>query len=112
MRSLYVPAFALLLVLAGCLATINSTPTPATPREQLAAMEITYQESLLTIQDLVATGVLRGEAAGRVLIAVEAARTALRQARAGVDGPTGQVLLAAVNDALVGLATRLREEGQ
>ena len=45
-------ALALLLFLGGCLATISNTPAPVTPREKLAALEITYQEANRTILDM------------------------------------------------------------
>ncbi len=109
-RRLSIPALGLLLVLGGCLATIAATPDPVTPREQLLVLEISYQEANQGILDLVAAGILHGEAAVRVVVLLETAREAMRVARAGVDGPNGLALLNAANQALIGLNARLREE--
>ena len=100
---------ALVLFLGGC-SILGNVPTPETPRESLAVLEITYQETNRSIQDLVAAGTLHGEAAATVASLLEAAQVVLRVARAGVDGPDGLELLDAANKALIELAARLREE--
>ena len=110
MRRLYQPIFVLLLLLSGCGAIIGGMPTPDTTREQLAALEISYQETNLAIQDLVVAGTLHGEAAARVWVYLNVARDAMRAARAGIDSPDGLALLGVANQALIGLTVRLREE--
>jgi len=100
----------LALLLAACAGTFGNVPTPETPRERLAALEISYQEVNLSIQDLVAAGTLHGEAASRVADFLEAASEAMRVARTGVDAPDGLALLEAANQALLALTARLREE--
>lgn len=112
MRSLaYIPVILVLALLLGaCGNTLANVPTLETPRERLVALEIGFQEANRTIQDLVAAGTLHGPAAAHVADGLEAVHTALRAARAGVDGPDGLALLKAVNEALVGLTARLRAE--
>jgi hypothetical protein len=116
-RLVYVPAFfawkpiilVLLLASGACGGIISNVPVPITPRERLAVLEITYQEINRSIQDLVAVGTLHSKAAALVADFLEAASEAMRVARAGVDGLDGLVLLEAANQALIGLAARLRE---
>lgn len=103
-------ALALALLLVGCANTLINVPTPETPRERLAALEISYQEINRSIQDLVAAGTLHGTAAPQVATFLEAATITLRAARAGVDGPEGTNLLNAANQALIALTARLRAE--
>ena len=100
----------LVLLLGACAGILGNVPTPETPRERLAALEISYQETNLAVQDLIAAGTLHGEDASRVADFLEAATQALRVARAGVDSLDGLVLLNAANQALLDLTARLQEE--
>lgn len=100
----------LALLLGACAGILGNVPTPETPRERLAVLEISYQETNLAIQDLIVAGTLHGEAASRVVDFLEAASEAMRVARAGVDSPDGLLLLEAANQALLALTARLQAE--
>jgi hypothetical protein len=100
----------LALFLGACSGILGNVPVPETPREQLAALEISYQEINQSIQDLVAVGTLHGDAAAHVADLLEAASEVMRVARAGVDGPDGLALLEAANRALLALTARLQAE--
>ena len=108
-RLIWIP---IVLVLALLLGACVTGLAPETPRERLAALEISYQAANLTIQDLVAAGTLKGEAADAVAVALEGASDAMRVARAGVDGLDALALLQAANTAVVALTARLREAEQ
>ena len=100
----------IIVLLLGACAVFENTPTPETPREQLAVLEITYQNANLAIQDLVVSGTLHGEAASHVAEALVAVQVALRAVRVGVDGVDAVELLNAANKALIELTARLQAE--
>ena len=100
----------LLLFLGACGDILGNVPVLETPRERLAALEITYQGANRSIQDLVAVGTLHGEAAARVADLFETVQMAMRAVRAGIDGLDGVELLEAANKALLALTARLKEE--
>ena len=108
-RLVCIPIFLLVLLLGACAGIFANVPAPETPRERLAVLEISFQETNRTIQDLVAAGTLHGSTAVRVGDLLKAVHITLQAARAGVDGPDGLFLLDTANDALIRLTARLRE---
>lgn len=61
-----------ILLIAGC-----ATEEPQTPRERLAAAEVTYEAALLTIRDLAAQGTIPEALKPRVVELIQSARLAL-----------------------------------
>lgn len=102
----------LVLLLSGCLGILSNVPTPETPRERLAILEIDFQEANRAIQDLIAAGTLHGEPAANVVDLLKAFHVALQAVRVGIDDPDGLVLLVTANKALIALTTRLEEAEQ
>lgn len=74
MRSLVAPLLILFLV-SGC----SNTPLPETPRERLAAAEITYQSALNTVDQMLTQGLIvpGSDIAQRLGAAIVSARASL-----------------------------------
>lgn len=112
MRKLLVPFFAVFF-LVGCANAV----TPETPRERLAAAEVTYQAAVSTVRDFIVAGTLKPgtQTAEHAATSIRTARVALDAWHAAPDNEdqmtTALLALQALNTVLLQLKEGLQNGG-
>lgn len=109
LRNLFTPLL-VLFVVAGC----ANQPLPETPRERLAAAEVTYQGALNTIGQLTEQGtIVKGSpAAQRVGMAIVTARSSLDIWQQLPDSEDRQTAAIAALQALQAVLTEIQRGAQ
>lgn len=108
-RWLFIITFLALPGISGC---AGAGGQPQTPRETLVTLEYSYQAALLTVENLVDTGRIKGDDAQKAATLVTNAKQAMGSARVAVlsGQPNSLALVTAANSIVTQLVLFLESK--